>query len=200
MKKLIKSSLLVFAVAIFIGCSNDENELTNNDNSLLTQKSSEIAPEVEYEEILSTIYTEYSVGDWTQIEDEDGYITMVKKVENNLNSIAYLIADPIDGHYLFAEQNEELETIFVRDYTADILIDGAYLGESPIAIDINHPDAGTQTKGWIRGFTRRFFGAGRETGNWGGCIGGIQYRTIVHTFSVLFIEFENGQTVESREC
>jgi hypothetical protein len=196
----MKKILTVLFIATLASCSNDANELNEMQNTTVLQKSDQVAPEVEYEAILSNLYPSYSVGDWTELVDEDGNITLVKEVENSDNTMAYLIQDPTTGHYLFAAKNEVAKTIYVRDFTADILIDGSYEGVLPVAIDIHHPNAGTITIGWFRRFTRRFIGPGRSNGDWGSCFNGAQYRTVIYTFSVLFMEFENGSEVQSREC
>jgi len=136
------------------------------------QKSSELSPESEYEEILLSRYSDYTVGEWTVIEDENGGLTSVKAVTNGVDPIAYLIEDPTDGHYLFAAKNEDTETLFVRDFTNDLLIDGSYAGTFPVAVDIQHPYSWTVTQGWFRRFTWTFMGLGTSRGDWGGCIGG----------------------------
>lgn len=200
-KFFIKRKLLIaHSFAPFVSCSNDGDDLQEVENVSGLQKSSELSPESEYEGILSSRYGDYTVGEWMVIEDENGGLTHVKVVANGVDPIAYLIEDPTDGHYLFAAKNEDTETLFVRDFTNDLLIDGSYAGTFPVAVEIQHPDSGTVTQGWFRRFTWTFMGWGTSQGDWGGCIGGLRYRTITHYASIFFIEFENEMGQESKAC
>jgi hypothetical protein len=198
-----KLSFLAIVIAFGVtGCS-PEAESVENDivSETLQTKSIILEPETEYEDILNAFYDEYEVGEWTTIVDEAEFETEVKEVINSNGSTAYLIKDPEDGHYVFVDRNDVTEMLYFRDLSNGTDLNFSFAGQLPIKVEPGDGDAGVVTNGWFRGFSRRFFGAGQAVGGWSGCIGGLQYRTVTPTFTVLFMEFQNGESgQQSQKC
>jgi hypothetical protein len=201
MKLLSKVMIALFLTCSILSCS-PENEIIETDQASenIILKSAILEPEVEYLDVLNSFYTEYEVSKWIDLKDEEGYTARVKEITNPTGSMAYLIEDPEDGHFSFVDRNDDTEVLNFIDLTAKTNLNFCFAGQLPIKVEPGDGDAGVVTNGWFRRFTKKFFGPGESTGPWTSRIGGQQQRWVAQTFTVLFMEFDNGGEWEYQGC